>query len=222
MTDKLGNNEKKNKFKVNQILALLDNKYQNSSIALIARNPLEMLIATMLSAQCTDKQVNKVTKNLFKKYYAVEDYAHADLKILEQDIKPTGFYHNKAKSIKRTCQMLIEKFGSKVPSSMKELIMLPGVARKTANIVLSNAYGVIEGIAVDTHVLRLSQRLGLTENKDRNKVEKDLMEIVPRDMWKRITSLLILHGRQACKARKPNCNECVLNTTCPSAFSFNS
>jgi endonuclease-3 len=222
MIDKLDKNGKNKKVKILQILAILNNKNRNSNIALKAHNTLEILIATMLSAQCTDKQVNEVTKSLFKKYYTVEDYANADLKILEQDIKSTGFYHNKAKNIKSTCKMLIEKFGSKVPSTMKELIMLPGVARKTANIVLANAFGVIEGIAVDTHVLRLSQRLGLTENKDRNKVEKDLMEIVPRDMWKRITSLLILHGRQVCKARKPNCDECALNMICPSAFSFNS
>jgi endonuclease-3 len=220
MTENLEKNGKNNEVKIIQIFNLLNNNNKNPNITLNVSEPLEMLIATMLSAQCTDKQVNIVTKSLFKKYSTVEDYANADLTTLEQDIKPSGSYHNKAKNIKRTCQILIEKFDSKVPSTMKELIMLPGVARKTANIVLANAFGVIEGIAVDTHVLRLSQRLGLTRNKDRNKVEKDLMEIVPRNMWKRITSILIRHGRGVCKARKPNCNECVLNMICPSAFSF--
>ena len=175
-------------------------------------------MATILSAQCTDKRVNIVTKSLFKKYKTAEDYANADLAELEQDIRSTGFYRNKAKNIKMSGRMLVEKFNSQVPRTMSELIELPGVARKTANIVLSNAYGIIEGIAVDTHVRRLSKRLGLTENKNPNKIEADLMLIVPKSHWKRITNLLIFHGRNVCMARKPKCNICSLNKICPSAF----
>ena len=186
--------------------------------ALHYTSPLEILVATILSAQCTDKRVNIVTKSLFKKYKTAEDYANADLAELEEDIRSTGFYRNKAKNIKRSGRMLVEKFNSQVPRTMDELLELPGVARKTANIVLSNAYGVIEGIAVDTHVRRLSKRLGLTENKNPNKIEADLMKIVPKSHWKRITDLLILHGRNVCMARKPKCNMCSLNKICPSAF----
>jgi endonuclease-3 len=161
-----------------------------------------------------------VTKELFKKYPKAEDYANADLKTLEQDIKSTGFYRNKAKNIKKCCQLLVEKYNSQVPKTMEELLELPGVARKTANIVLSNAYGVIEGVAVDTHVRRLAQRLGLTESDDPAKIEADLMNIVPRDKWMRITDLLVFHGRRICVAKKPKCDVCVLNKICPSAFTF--
>jgi len=203
---------------VMNIIELLEKEYPEAKTALHYSSPLEILVATILSAQCTDKRVNIVTKSLFKKYKTAEDYAKADLAELEQDIRSTGFYRNKAKNIKNAGRMLVEKFNSQVPRTMSELIELPGVARKTANIVLSNAYGVIEGIAVDTHVRRLSKRLGLTENKNPDKIEKDLMLIVPKSHWKRITDLLIFHGRNVCMARKPKCSICSLNKICPSAF----
>lgn len=201
-------------------IRLLEKEHSDAEIALTFKNPLELLISTILSAQCTDKRVNIVTKTLFKKYETPEDYAKADIKELEQDIRSTGFYHNKARHIKKCCQMLIEKFGSQVPRTMEELLELPGVARKTANIVLSNVFGIVEGIAVDTHVRRLSERLGLTQNKNQDKIEQDLMKIVPKEMWMRFSDLLIFHGRRICMAKKPKCGECVLNKICPSAFTF--
>jgi endonuclease-3 len=203
-----------------RIIDLLEKEHPDARIALDHSNPLELLVATMLSAQCTDERVNMVTKSLFKKYRRAEDYADADLKQLQRDIKPTGFYRNKAKNLKACSRMLVEKFSSNVPRTMEELLELPGVARKTANIVLSNAYGVVEGIAVDTHVRRLAKRLGLTDNDDPNKVEKDLMKIVPRDKWMRFTDLIIFHGRRICTAKKPKCAACVVNKLCPSAFTF--
>jgi len=210
--------ESNKKTRVLNIIGLLENQYPRAKTALHYSSPMEILIATILSAQCTDKRVNIVTKSLFKKYRTAEDYANADISELEQDIRSTGFYRNKAKNIKNAGRMMVEKFDSQVPSTMKELLELPGVARKTANIVLSNAYGVIEGIAVDTHVRRLSKRLGLTENKNPVTIEEDLMQIVPKRQWKRITNLLISHGRKICKARKPKCDSCILNKICPSAF----
>jgi endonuclease-3 len=204
-----------------KIIELLEKEHPDAKIALHYSNPLELLVATMLSAQSTDETINKVTKTLFKKYTKPADYANSDLKELERDIRSTGFYHNKARNLKNSAKMLVEKYNSKVPETMKELIKLPGVARKTANIVLNNAYGVIAGVAVDTHVRRLAQRIGLTENKDPNKIEKDLMSIVPKDKWMRITDLLIFHGRRVCTAKKPNCAGCALNKICPSAFTFN-
>jgi endonuclease-3 len=203
-----------------KIIELLEREHSEAKIALQYSNPLELLIATILSAQCTDQRVNMVTKDLFKKYTKAEDYANADLKELERDVRSTGFYHNKAKNIKNCCRMLVEKYNSQVPRTMEELLELPGVARKTANIVLANAYDVIEGIAVDTHVRRLAQRLGLTENEDPNKIEIDLMNIVSKDCWARITDLLIFHGRKVCTAKKPKCDACILNKICPSAFTF--
>jgi endonuclease-3 len=202
------------------IIRLLEKEHPDTKITLDYTNPLELLIATILSAQCTDKRVNIVTKTLFKKYKTPKDYADADIEELEEDIKSTGFYRNKAKNIKKCCQLLIEKFNSKVPKTMNELLELPGVARKTANIVLSNAYGIIEGIAVDTHVRRLAKRLGLTENEDQDKIERDLMEITPKAQWAKITDLLIFHGRRVCLAKVPKCEICVLNKICPSAFTF--
>jgi len=204
--------------RVMKIIELLEKEYPKAKTALHYASPLEILVATILSAQCTDKRVNIVTKSLFKKYKTAEDYANADLAELEEAVRSTGFYRNKAKNIKMSGRMLVEKFNSQVPRTMSELIELPGVARKTANIVLSNAYGVIEGVAVDTHVRRLSKRLGLTENKNPNKIEADLMLIVPKSHWKRINNLLIFHGRNVCMARKPKCNICSLNKICPSAF----
>jgi endonuclease-3 len=200
------------------IIELLEKQYPRAKTALRYGSPLEILVATILSAQCTDKRVNIVTEALFKKYRTVEDYANADLAELEQEIRSTGFYRNKAKNIKNAGRMLIERFGSKVPDTMEEILELPGVARKTANIVLSNAYGVVVGVAVDTHVRRLSKRLGLTENTNPVKIERDLIRIVPQSHWKQITNLLISHGRNVCSARKPKCNACILNKLCPSAF----
>lgn len=208
------------KQRTEKIIKLLEKEYPNAKTALNFTNPLEILLATILSAQTTDVTVNIVTKTLFKKYHNAEDYATADIKELEQDIHSTGFYHNKAKNLQKCCQLLIEKFHSEVPKTMDELLELPGVARKTANIVLFNAYGITAGIAVDTHVTRLSQRLGLTEQKDQNKIEKDLMQITPKEKWMPLTDLLIFHGRQICMARKPKCELCVLNKICPSAFTF--
>ena len=204
-----------------KVIELLEREHSDAKIALRYTNPLELLVATILSAQCTDERVNMVTKTLFKKYTKAEDYANADLKELEQDIKSTGFYRNKAKNIKKTSQILVEKYHSKVPETMEALLALPGVARKTANIVLTNAFGVVEGVAVDTHVRRLAQRLGLSGNDAPDKIEKDLMRIVPKDKWMRITDLLIFHGRRVCTAKRPKCAACVLNKFCPSAFSFN-
>jgi len=209
-----------NETKVRMIIELLEKEHPDAKVALHYSNPLELLIATILSAQATDKQVNIVTEKLFKKYRTAEDYANADLKELEEDIRSTGFYRNKARNIKNCCKTMVEKFDSQVPKTMEEILQLSGVARKTANIVLSNAYGIIEGIAVDTHVRRLAQRLGLTENEDPNKIEEDLMRIVPKKYWMRITDLLIFHGRRICTAKKPKCGQCVLNKICPCAFQF--
>ena len=203
-----------------KIIELLQKEHPDAKIALNFSNPLELLVATVLSAQCTDERVNIVTKTLFKKYTKPEDYAKADLAELEQDVRSTGFYHNKAKNIQNTSQILVQKYHSQVPRTMEELLELPGVARKTANIVLYNAYGFIAGIAVDTHVRRLAQRLGLTENEDPAKIETDLMNLVPKDKWMKLTDLLIFHGRRVCTAKKPKCDACVLNKICPSAFTF--
>jgi endonuclease-3 len=201
-----------------KVIELLEKEYPKAKTALHYSSPLEILVATILSAQCTDKRVNLVTPLLFKKYKTAKDYANADLAELEQDIRSTGFYRNKAKNIKNAGKMIVEQFDSQVPQTMEEILELPGVARKTANIVLSNAYGVIVGIAVDTHVRRLSKKLGLTENTNPEKIEKDLMQIVPKSHWKNITNLLISHGRTVCDARKPKCDICCLNKICPSAF----
>lgn len=203
-----------------KVIELLEKQFPDAKTALNYTNPLEMLVATILSAQTTDQRVNIVTQTLFKKYRKAEDYANADLKELEQNVHSTGFYHNKARNLKKCCQLLVERFNSKVPSTMEELLELPGVARKTANIVLYNAYGKIAGIAVDTHVRRLSQRLGLTQQKDPEKIEQDLMQITPKEKWMELTDLLIFHGRQVCIAKKPKCEICVLNKICPSAFTF--
>ncbi len=203
-----------------RVIELLEKQYPEAEIALEYANPLELLISTILSAQATDEQINAITPKLFKKYKTPEDFANADVKELEQYIKSSGFYHNKAKNIQNCCKTLVEKFNSKVPKTMDELLQLPGVGRKTANIVLANAFGVVEGIAVDTHVGRLAQRLGLSEKSDPNKIEQDLIQLVPKNKWNRLTDLLIFHGRQICTAKKPNCAGCVLNKICPCAFAF--
>jgi len=202
------------------VFELLRMRYRNARVALRFNSPLEILVATILSAQCTDAKVNEVTPFLFKKYHTPEDYAQADLGTLETEIRSTGFYRNKARYIKQSCAIIAEEFSGRVPDSMEELLQLPGVARKTANIVLSNAYGIVEGIAVDTHVKRVSQRLGLTKNKDPEKIEKDLMQLLPKEAWFPINYLVIELGREICVAGIPHCDRCPLNKLCPSAFAF--
>jgi len=205
---------------VNKIISALKKEYPGFTTALLHKNPLQLLVATILSAQCTDARVNIVTKTLFKKYKTAPDYANANLREFEQEIRSTGFYRNKAKNIIGAAKMIIDKFGGKVPDSMEELIQLPGVARKTANIVLSHGYGKIEGIAVDTHVRRVSFRLGLTKNEDPVKIEQDLMAITPKKEWPHLSDLLIAHGRAICAAGKPKCPDCVLGPLCPSKKLF--
>jgi endonuclease-3 len=197
---------------------LLAREYPQPRTELDYSNPLELLVATILSAQSTDKTINIVTKELFKKYKTPKDYANADVLIFEQEIRSSGFYHNKAKNIIGTAKILVEKFDSKVPNAMEDLLTLPGVARKTANIVLTNAYGIASGIAVDTHVKRLSFRLGLTKETDPVKIEKDLMAIISKEYWITTNQRMVLLGRYICTARKPSCDKCVLNKVCPSAF----
>ncbi len=199
--------------RVTKMIRMLSKEIPDSKIALRFSTPFELLIATILSAQCTDIKVNEVTKSLFKKYRAPKDYIEVDLEELEADIRPTGFYRNKAKAIQKCCQELENRFGGEVPSSLEALVTLPGVGRKTANVILGNAFG-IPGIVVDTHVQRVSQRLGLTEQDDPVKIEFDLMEIVPRKEWTHFSNLLIWHGRRTCVARKPQCDQCVIRKWC--------
>lgn len=198
-----------------KILTLLEAHYPQEPLTLKARSPFQYLIATILSAQSTDVQVNQVTVELFNKYRTPTDFADADPFELEQDIFKVGYYHQKTKHIQAACRMLIEEFGGKVPCTMDELLRLPGVGRKTANIVLNRAFGVVEGIAVDTHVFRLSRRLGLSSGKYPHHVEKDLMDLLPRKYWNRVNRLFIAHGRALCTARKPQCPTCPLNALCP-------
>lgn len=181
------------------------------------QTPLEILIATILSAQCTDKRVNEVTQTLFQKYRTPKDYLAVPQEELEQDIHSTGFFRNKTKNIRGACRLLIERFDGRVPATMEELLTLPGVARKTANVVLGASFGVAEGIAVDTHVTRLAFLLGLTRHRDPVKIEQDLMRRFPRREWINVSHLLILHGRRVCVARRPDCAACVLNDVCPSS-----
>ncbi len=202
--------------RVRRILPVLKKTYPDATIALHFSNPLELLIATILSAQCTDARVNIVTRELFRKYRSAEDWAQADLQEIEQDIKSTGFYHNKALSIKGASQKIIDAYGGKVPSTMEELVTLPGVGRKTANCVVGNAFGQ-PAIMCDTHVIRLSRRLQLSENSDPVKLEFDLAEIVPKRNWTLFCHLLISHGRNICMARRPNCPECPIVKDCPAA-----
>ncbi len=200
-----------------EVVARLKAEYPDARTELDWTNPLELLVATMLSAQTTDVQVNRVTQSLFAKYSTAEDYAGVAPGELEEDIRPTGFYRNKARSLRGMASALVEEHGGEVPRTMRELVALPGVGRKTANVVLGNAFGVDEGIVVDTHVRRVSGRLGLTQSQDPIKIEQDLMKIVPEEDWTVFSHLLILHGRRTCKARKPDCPNCVLNDICPSA-----
>jgi endonuclease-3 len=203
--------------RVKQILAILKRAYPDAKCSLNYRNPLELLVATILSAQCTDTRVNIVTKALFAKYKSAADFADSLQEELERDIQSTGFYRNKAKSIRAMARSLIDKHGGKVPDTMEELVDLAGVGRKTANVVLGNAFGKDEGVVVDTHVARLSHRLGLTKHTDPIKIERDLMELVPKSDWTIWPHLLIHHGRAICVARKPKCNQCLVNELCPSA-----
>ncbi len=227
--------------RIQTIIQLLKKAYPDAKIALKFKNPWELLVSVILSAQCTDVMVNKVTEKLFAKYKILDDYISADIKEFEQDIKSTGFYHNKAKNILATAKIIKEKFGGNVPNTMETLLTLPGVARKTANVVLGNAFGVVEGIAVDTHVHRLSQRLRLInmgkiggkkemmfikkkktildykKDADPNKIEQELMSVVPKGNWFGFTYRIIDHGRAICKAQRPDCAHCVLNTLCPAS-----
>ncbi|MBI4548305.1 MAG: endonuclease III [Ignavibacteriae bacterium] len=202
------------------IIKKLKREYPEATTALNHSNPLELLIGTILSAQCTDKRVNMVTEELFKKYRTANDYANANRGELEQEIRSTGFYKAKTRNIINCCKALLEKFDGKVPDTMEELTQLPGVGRKTANVVLGNYFGKAEGVVVDTHVHRLSQRLGFTKHDSPEKIEQDLMNVIPRTDWIAIGNLLILHGRKTCQARKPKCPECSLNELCPSAEQF--
>ena len=202
--------------RVKKIYPILKKTYPNATIALKFVNPLELLIATILSAQCTDKRVNLVTKALFKKHKSPADWIEADIEQIQNDIRSTGFFRNKATNIKGACTKIVEDFDGKVPSTMEELITLPGVGRKTANCVLGDAFG-IPGITCDTHVIRLSRRLALSDNKDPVKLEFDLAEIVPRRNWTIFSHLIITHGRTFCMARKPNCRDCPIAKHCPAA-----
>jgi len=206
--------------RIGEIVGLLKKAYPKSRTALRFETPLQILVATILSAQCTDEKVNQITPALFRKYPKALDFAEADPKSLEEEIRSTGFFRNKAKSIINASRRIVSDFGGKVPDSMESLITLPGVARKTANIVLSSGYKKAEGIAVDTHVKRLSQRLGLSNEKDPEKIEQDLMALVPRKDWIDFNYMLVNHGRKVCQARKPNCPECVLKHLCPSSKEY--
>ncbi len=198
---------------IDKILKILDQLYPDARCSLNFSNPLELLVATILSAQCTDDRVNEVTRKLFKKYRSAADYASVSQEELEEDIRSTGFYKNKAKNLRKCCQELVEKFNGEVPPDLDKLVKLPGIGRKTANVVLGAAFG-IPGIVVDTHVKRISQRLGLTREKDPVKIEFDLMKIIPKDRWTKFSHQLIYHGRAVCKSRKPLCDECALKEYC--------
>ena len=200
-----------------EVVTLLEKEYPEASTDLNWSDPLELLVATMLSAQTTDVRVNQVTGDLFDKYRTAEDYAAADPGELEQDVRPTGFYRNKARSLRGMAKALVEDHDGRVPETMPELITLPGVGRKTANVVLGNAFGVNEGVVVDTHVRRLSNRLGFSTKKDPGKIEQDLLEQVPEENRTLFSHLLIFHGRRICKSQKPDCPGCILNDVCPSS-----
>ncbi len=205
---------------ISEVLGRLKAETPDATTELRWNNPLELLVATILSAQTTDVRVNGVTEKLFDKYHTVRDYAEADPEELEEVIRPTGFFRNKARSLQGMARALLKDHDGEVPRAMPDLIALPGVGRKTANVVLGNAFSVDEGVVVDTHVRRLSNRLGLSAEKNPEKVERDLMRVVPREDWTVFPHLLILHGRRVCKARKPDCPACVLKDICPSAGSF--
>lgn len=203
--------------RVKKVISGLRKAYPDAHCELNHSNPLELLVATILSAQCTDKRVNIVTRELFNKYRSAADYARADLAGLERDIRTTGFYRNKARSIKACGHALVERHGGSVPGTMEELIELGGVGRKTANVVLGNAFNINVGVVVDTHVARLSRRLGLTGETDPAKIEQALMKLVPKEEWTLFSHWLIWHGRRRCSARKPDCAHCEISGLCPSA-----
>jgi len=201
-----------------EIITRLSKAHPDAHVALNFTNPLECLVATILSAQCTDERVNMVTASLFTKYRTAEDYLKVPVEELAADIKPTGFFNQKTKSLRGACARIVDAYGGKVPNTMEDLITLPGVARKTANIVLGNSYGVVEGIAVDTHVRRVGERLGFSSEKDPDKIEQDLMRLIPRKRWFDFTYVIIDHGRGTCVARKPRCDECPVSDLCPSSL----
>jgi len=207
--------KKSDQTKLKKILPILEGRFPQPECALIHESPWQLLVATILSAQCTDKRVNMVTPALFKKFPSVESFAAAKLADVEQAVKSTGFFRNKAKNIIACAQTLLEKFAGKIPQKLEQLVELPGVGRKTASVILGTAFGKAEGIVVDTHVKRLSFRMGFTKETDPEKVEKDLMKIVPKNKWIAFSHLLILHGRDRCAARKPDCTNCELNQLCP-------
>jgi endonuclease-3 len=206
--------------RIGPVIRLLRRRYPQARTALEHRGPLEILVATILAAQCTDERVNKITPALFRKYPAAADFARADRAELEREIRPAGFFRNKAKSIAGAARRIVEVYGGDVPDSMDALVTLPGVARKTANIVLAAGFGKAEGIAVDTHAGRLARRLGFSRHEDPVKVERDLMALVPREDWLDFNFLLVEHGRALCPSRKPKCGECFLRRLCPSAEAF--
>jgi len=205
----------KSKKRARQVVDLLKREYPVVTCALVHQSPFELLIATILSAQCTDERVNIVTKDVFAKYPTPEKLAAVPIPRLEKLVQSTGFFRNKAKNIHECCQMLVKEHGGQVPQELEQLVKLPGVGRKTANVVLGTAFGIPSGVVVDTHVTRLSQRLGLTEHEDAVKIERDLMEQLPQEEWIDFSHRLIWHGRRICKARKPLCDQCVLNKVCP-------
>ncbi|HVG34656.1 MAG TPA: endonuclease III [Pyrinomonadaceae bacterium] len=209
---------KEEKQRTRKLIRLLKREYPEARCSLDHSSPLELLVATILSAQCTDERVNLVTIDLFRKYRRAEDYMGVAQSELEADIRPTGFFRNKARAIQGACRMIVEQYGGRVPESLEELLELPGVARKTANVVLGNAFNITSGIVVDTHVARLSQRLGLTAHAQPEKIERELMLLVPRTDWIIFSHLLIAHGRAVCKARKPLCAECLVEPLCPSSL----
>jgi endonuclease III len=203
-----------NPVRVKAILEKLDEAYPNATCALVHDNPFQLLISTILSAQCTDVRVNEVTATLYKKYKTPEDFAHANPAELETEIRPTGFFRNKTKSIMGASKKIVEEFHGKVPQTMDEILTLPGVARKTANVVLGTGFGIASGVVVDTHVQRVSGRLDLTKNTDPKKIEQDLMKVIPKEKWILFSHQIIWHGRRVCQARKPRCLECNLEPLC--------
>lgn len=198
-----------------KVVRHLRDDYPDASCALVHRSPFELLIATILSAQCTDARVNQVTRELFRKYRCPADFARLPVAKLERAIRSTGFFRNKAKNIKACCHMLVDNYDGEIPRDLDQLVMLPGIGRKTANVVLGTAYGLATGVVVDTHVARLSRRLGLTEAKDPRKIEQDLMHLIPRQEWVDFSHRMIHHGRQVCDARKPRCDACSMERFCP-------
>jgi endonuclease-3 len=204
------------KEKINEILKSLKKLYPDAHCALNFKNPHELLIATILSAQCTDERVNMVTEKLFKKYKTIKDFANTDLLEFEKDIYSTGFYRNKAKNIIGAAKIIDKKYNGKVPKDFDQLLELPGVARKTANCVMGNAFNIATGVVVDTHVIRITEKLGLTKNKDPKKIEEDLIKLLPKEEWINFSHMIIWHGRKICIARRPKCEICKLNRICPS------